>query len=164
MKDRFGDYGIVGYYCVDKHTHQLLHFVFSCRILNLGIEQFLYAYLNYPKLETSGDIAGQISHAPKPEWIEFVSDFNTLPTVSSQSKTRILFKGGCDLSQMLHYLGSYDFEVINETNYVAQNNFPIHAEHSQMLLDSQRLIADEKTYLSDTLPFIDDKTYESVRI
>lgn len=46
--DNFGDYGICGYYAVEHNTgsdsntrDKLLHFFFSCRALNLGIENYV---------------------------------------------------------------------------------------------------------------------------
>ncbi|MCR5238233.1 MAG: HAD-IIIC family phosphatase, partial [Lachnospiraceae bacterium] len=36
VSDDYGDYGIVGFY--SKHNNRLLHYVFSCRIMNMGIE------------------------------------------------------------------------------------------------------------------------------
>lgn len=35
VKDNYGDYGVVGFYSLDRQTHHLKHFVFSCRILNI---------------------------------------------------------------------------------------------------------------------------------
>jgi len=39
--DKYGDYGLVGFAMVDPATSRLRHFVFSCRIMHMGIEQFL---------------------------------------------------------------------------------------------------------------------------
>ena len=45
--DNFCDYGMIGFYSL--HEDELVHFVFSCRIINMGIEQFVYEYLDYPR-------------------------------------------------------------------------------------------------------------------
>ena len=42
VRDKFGDYGICGFYSLDKCANELRHFLFSCRILNLGIETYVY--------------------------------------------------------------------------------------------------------------------------
>lgn len=39
--DKYGDYGLVGFAMVDPATSMLRHFVFSCRIMHMGIEHFL---------------------------------------------------------------------------------------------------------------------------
>ena len=41
VKDRFGDYGIVGMYVMKEG--ELIHFLFSCRTIGMGIEQYVYA-------------------------------------------------------------------------------------------------------------------------
>ncbi|MDX1451822.1 MAG: HAD-IIIC family phosphatase [Oleiphilaceae bacterium] len=45
--DKFGHYGLVGFYAFDerKGRRQLEHFYFSCRILNMGIERAIYGHL-----------------------------------------------------------------------------------------------------------------------
>ena len=45
--DRFGDYGLVGFYALDERPTKpkLDHFVFSCRVLGMGVEQAIYGYL-----------------------------------------------------------------------------------------------------------------------
>ena len=55
-EDKFGNYGICGFYVIDKNTNKLIHFLFSCRIMNMGIEQFVYSYLGKPDIEIQGDI------------------------------------------------------------------------------------------------------------
>jgi FkbH-like protein len=45
--DKYGDYGLVGFYAFDEQRDKktLDHFLFSCRILNMGVEQAVYQYL-----------------------------------------------------------------------------------------------------------------------
>lgn len=59
-EDNFGDYGIIGFYTLNKGTKELVHFVFSCRIMNMGIEQFVYEHLDMPLLRVVGDVATTI--------------------------------------------------------------------------------------------------------
>ena len=42
VSDKYGNYGIVGFYSLNLQNRKLTNFTFSCRILNLGVEQFLY--------------------------------------------------------------------------------------------------------------------------
>jgi predicted enzyme involved in methoxymalonyl-ACP biosynthesis len=52
--DKYGYYGLVGYFSIERFnlTWQLNHFVFSCRTLTMGIENFFAKYiqetLKYP--------------------------------------------------------------------------------------------------------------------
>lgn len=163
VSDRYGNYGVVGYLCYDKQNHRLVHFVFSCRILNLGVEQFLYAELGFPSIEVVPEVATALNNTAHPDWIEVIRSDHSSPAEENkdQSRKKILFKGGCDLGQMLHYLNQYNFEFLNETNYVGANNIPIHAEHSEIILDTERLNEKVKANLAETIPFIDSNTYKS---
>ncbi len=53
--DKFGDMGLVGYY--NLQFNELKCFVFSCRVINLGIEQWVYSYLGCPNLEANENVA-----------------------------------------------------------------------------------------------------------
>jgi FkbH-like protein len=45
--DKYGVYGLVGFYAFNESTRRprLDHFYFSCRIMNMGVEQALYEFL-----------------------------------------------------------------------------------------------------------------------
>lgn len=59
VSDRFGDYGIVGFFVLrDK---KLEHFVFSCRTLNMGVEQYVYHTLNCPEITIVGEVASTLA-------------------------------------------------------------------------------------------------------
>jgi len=44
--DKFGNYGLVGFAFVRTNTKELRHFTFSCRIMNMGIEEEFAWYLH----------------------------------------------------------------------------------------------------------------------
>ncbi|QNP52108.1 hypothetical protein H9L05_19835 [Hymenobacter qilianensis] len=77
VRDRFGDYGLVGVYCLNKPENRLEQLVFSCRILHLGVEQFTYAWLGFPALEVQGEVATELNAREKPEWITIDSEAAT---------------------------------------------------------------------------------------
>jgi len=159
VTDKYGDYGVVGFLSFDKTKNKLEHFVFSCRILNLGVEQFLYAKFNFPAIDIVPEVVIELDNS-SPDWIteKTINGFET-DKPKKGDLLRIFFKGGCDLSQMLHYLSEYNLQITEETNYTAENNFPIHQEHTQMLIDSVSKSPELIGYLVDKLPFIDEKTY-----
>ncbi|MCF6436739.1 HAD-IIIC family phosphatase [Pseudoalteromonas sp. MMG022] len=71
VKDKYGDYGICGFYALKQlsnGTSQLEHFVFSCRILNMGIEQHIYYMLGYPQLSTNSKQLDSLM-GTAPDWI-----------------------------------------------------------------------------------------------
>ena len=54
VKDKFGDYGIVGFFAVENN--KLIHFLFSCRTVGQGVEQYVYAQLGSTALTITGDV------------------------------------------------------------------------------------------------------------
>lgn len=159
VSDKFGDYGIVGYYCFDKLNNRLEHFVFSCRILNLGVEQFIYASLKFPEINVIPEVS-TILDKTSPHWITVNENLENKD--SSNYIAKVLFKGGCDLEQMLHYIGGlYNLNIIQETNYAGKNNVPIHNDHTQVLVNSFSLNEKDLNYIESTLPFFDDYTHET---
>ena len=105
-EDKFGSYGICGFYSLDKKKNKLIHFLFSCRIMNMGIEQFVYSYLDRPELKISGEVASALEGAV-PDWIEIVDNIElTEPVKPVKNEINILFKGPCDLYSVLSYINS----------------------------------------------------------
>ena len=157
--DKYGEYGIIGFYAYDNK--QVSHFLFSCRILNLGIEQFIYSHIGFPEFQINGDIVTKLSATEVPSWISIVNE-RIDDNKTELNKKVVFFKGGCDMTGMLHYLSSKsNVEVIDETNYVAKNNISIHNDHSISLLNSLLLTQSQKNNLIETIPFIDDNFFET---
>jgi len=52
VSDKYGDYGIAGFYAVERKGGRRLlqHYLFSCRILNMQVEAWLYNHLGRPEL------------------------------------------------------------------------------------------------------------------
>lgn len=67
VRDNFGDYGITGFFAIKEGS--CIHFLFSCRTIGQGIEQYVYATIGYPKLETIGPVIGFVNKNNPPEWI-----------------------------------------------------------------------------------------------
>ena len=106
-EDNFGNYGIIGFYSLSNNS--LLHFVFSCRIMNMGIEQFVYQYLNYPELKINGEVATTLSSISHIDYITIAnnttSDNNEAigNYLEKDSEIRILGVGACDLYHPIAY-------------------------------------------------------------
>ena len=60
VRDRYGDYGICGFYSLDPAERSLTDFLFSCRILNMGVEQWLYDRLGRPSVAVVGEVASEL--------------------------------------------------------------------------------------------------------
>ncbi|WP_215224361.1 HAD-IIIC family phosphatase [Echinicola shivajiensis] len=164
VKDNFGDYGIVGFYSYNPKDHFLDHFVFSCRILNLGIPQYIYAKLNFPELEIVEEVAEQLDNST-PDWIEeIITESGISQSISSRENTnklKLIFRGNCDYKQTLFYVAS-NLELKEEVNYVS-SNMPIYPSNSQTLLNNLFLTEQEKNLFTraDYIPFIDSHYFDS---
>ena len=156
VKDNFGDYGLVGFYSLHKKNRHLEHFVFSCSILNLGVAQYTYSLLEFPSLKVIPEVAEELDEST-PQWIKIIE------REDSGDRKKIFFKVGCDLGQMLFYLKNHNIDIYEETYYVSKNNFPIHQEHSNIILDSRSLSREDKDYIqkSDFILFTDENFYHS---
>ena len=159
--DRFGDYGICGFYSLDKKENQLIHFLFSCRILNLGIETYVYNKLAEPSIKVVDPVAGTLKTENQIDWIkEGVLDNKDTSSTIIGKKVRLLMLGGCDLEQMCHYLNPSKYEVIKEFNYPNSKGVPVHREHTIYLRELESLKEEEKNEIIN-LPFCDSKMFDT---
>lgn len=162
VTDRFGDYGICGFYSFSKSRKKLIHFLFSCRILNLGVPAYVYNKLNKPVLDIVAPVAEELT-LNDIDWIkeDVLSDNNkTDNKIEKNKKTRVLLLGGCDLEQMCHYIDTSKFEIIKEFNYPNRNGIPVHREHTVYLRELESLSENEKNIVFN-LPFGDEGMLDS---
>lgn len=151
VKDRFGDYGIVGFYA--KEGNRLEHFLFSCRTMGQKIEQWVYAQLGFPELEVIGEVRTLLNNEECPGWI---NQGNTEEETRKEepaldSNCRILFKGPCDLSHSIVYIkgaGQIDseFTYVRETTgqTIDAYNHSVHIEglHSYTEAEKEEIAQD----------------------
>lgn len=154
VKDKFGDYGISGFYALDTHTHTLKHFLFSCRILNLGVEKYIYNKLGRPQITIIEPVSTKLND----EVIDWVSESKIdKKNINKKAKRlKLMMLGGCDLEQMCHYFPENKFEIIKDFNYNGANNIAIHREHT-VFIKKVNNITNEEFNILQNLPFLDDK-------
>lgn len=113
VKDRYGDYGIVGFFCVrTKFSGTTVHhFAFSCRTLNMGVEQWVWQYLNKPEFKTIGPVSGSLDPEAQVDWVTEVSTFDAQDDAEQK---RLVLVGGCDLLQVSFYCGTNRDEFVNK--------------------------------------------------
>lgn len=161
--DKFGEYGIVGFYALDTSNNKLIHFVFSCRTMNIGVEQFVYSKLNYPNLTVVGNTSGSIEKNKIVDWIEEVnSKESDSSKLQSKNSINVLLKGGCDLGQMIHYLQYKNININSEFNDVNEKNIPLHKEHTLFVKNAfnKEWYKNNKNELS-FIPFVDSSFYQT---
>jgi FkbH-like protein len=143
VKDKYGDYGLVGFYV--KYEKELLHFVFSCRILNMYIENALFKFLDRPKLVIKGDVAtpGILDEHVDCSFCNIIESGGDLANVKSIKGADIALIGGCDLGAIEHYFSSEN-NIVSQFNFVNDNGFSVHSEHTCLfgysIEDKSRLV------------------------
>ena len=160
LKDKYGNYGKIGFFSVCKSSHELFQFVFSCRILNLGVENFIYQYLKCPKIKVVGQVIAELNCEKKIDWIFFDRDEKKI-NIKNKSKIKIYFKGGCDLTGVLRHLNNnQNLEIIEDVNYLSVNGLDIRSDHTTTILNAHRLKKSEIKKLYEGIPFLDNKVLD----
>jgi len=132
VRDNYGDYGYCGLYIVrtGARMHRLLHFAFSCRILDMGVETWLYRQLGRPDLKITGKVA-----------IDIVQDQRNIDWISTEQPgphgddgqaitlDYLYARGGCDLHAVAHYFSLTAAAVHKEFNFVRRGT-TLRTDHS----------------------------------
>ncbi|SMO79570.1 hypothetical protein [Paracoccus laeviglucosivorans] len=115
VQDRYGDYGIVGFFCVRKRFNgtTVHHFAFSCRTLNMGVEQWVWHHLERPQFDIVQPVANGLEQPERPDWVRQVAEFGQ---DGSQSARSLALVGGCDLQQVSFYCGTQRSEFVNKVD------------------------------------------------
>jgi len=165
VADRYGHYGISGFYALDRSSGALVDFLFSCRVLNMGVEQWLYERLGRPELTVVGDVASSLDDPAVVDWIS--SDTGASPAEAGSAGRdaagadrtgRILIVGGCDLSNTADFLGG---DIVTEFAHPGATGAFVHAGHTETLRQSSAGITTEQEELVDRLLVVDRATYRS---
>lgn len=126
VTDNFGDYGFVGFYSL--YQRNLIHFVFSCRIINMGVEHFVYQYLNCPKIKVVGDTASHLSRERQIDYIKIVNEANRKyeedsieKILTEESQINIFALGACDLYHPIAYFSLPNNDFLYECNVFVGN-------------------------------------------
>ena len=171
VRDRYGDYGICGFYSLDPAEKSLSDFLFSCRILNMGVEQWLYDHLGRPSVAVVGEVATELDTEAQGsvDWItrdEALFDAEVLAAggwaVGMASAPiqphRVLMVGGCDLNTAEQFLGG---DIKTEFSHTGPTGAFIYVGHTETLRQSAVGIDDEQRALVDRIPFLDQGVFAS---
>jgi len=116
--DKYGDYGIVGFFMTSRFagSYVLVHFVFSCRIMNMGVEQYVYEMLGEPLCRIVPPVSNGLKDFPAVDWIRAgrAGDGTAAP---AGTDARLLLMGGCDLMQMATYCSNNRAEYVNRVDH-----------------------------------------------
>lgn len=157
VQDKFGDYGITGFFAVKEN--RLLHLVFSCRILNMGVEQYVYAKIGNPALDIQGEVASDPA-AFVPDWINQKDQNHSAQSKGSlKSGGKILIKGLCDMQQIFAFIHGGK-QILTELVYVNDAGVSIESGcHTTHVVQSRTLSPKNAEHVITTLPFGDQDMY-----
>ena len=152
VRDKFGDYGIVGFFCYNLLEKKMEHFLFSCRIMGMGVEQYVYSRMEFPDIVVAEPVAVKLEVGKNIDWIREdvgkTMERQTLGTVSD-NRPKILLKGPCDLSAIQQYLIggriTSEFNFVNNKGFVTTgHNHSVHIFEGSVLDDTeiQRILTD----------------------
>ncbi|MEQ5840076.1 hypothetical protein N0A02_11625 [Paraburkholderia acidicola] len=112
VRDRYGDYGIVGFFMTlaTLREYRLEHFVFSCRIMNMGVEQYIYSYLKRPQIDIVDPVSNPIEPYASVDWIKEGSGSDVISTLRQY---KLVVIGGCDMLQLSTYCSADSSEFTN---------------------------------------------------
>ncbi len=120
VRDRYGDYGFCGLYvqaCDQSNDRPyLLHFAFSCRILGMGVETWLYRELGRPILHVRGEVLTDIAgDAREIDWVARRLPGDAGEGTSGPRKfAYVLARGGCDMRALSHYFAAVSGRIVDE--------------------------------------------------
>lgn len=114
VMDNYGDYGYCGFYLVG--ASMLVHYCFSCRILGMGVETWLYQRLGCPSVTVVGEVLTDLAIWREIDWITPVTKDDGVAQPETVSIPEIRLRGGCDLDALAHYFRLVSQTVGTETN------------------------------------------------
>lgn len=160
VRDKFGDYGIVGFFAIKDR--RCIHYLFSCRTLGMRIEQYVYMQLECPTLVIVGDVVSDLNNYELPTWIN--QNGVTLDEKGEKKKViseRVLIKGPCDLEQTFSFIEDTD-KISTEFSYVGENGMLVEGHnHTAQMLTGLTISEERKKQLINKYPWFDQFMFDS---
>ena len=122
VRDNYGDYGYCGLFVLRQargEPKRLLQFCFSCRILNMGVESWLYQRLGRPDLDVVGEVLSDVVGDTRAvDWISVSGP----GAIATQARPLLLddvyMRGACHVRPMAHYFAAVAQAVHEEFDTV----------------------------------------------
>ena len=158
--DRYGEYGLSGFYALKEGV--CIHFLFSCRIMGMGIEQFIYDKIGMPELKIAEPVSGKVGKEVEvPAYIQEIREYKKAVQEDAKTEKNVLIKGPCDLQVMTSFLQEKG-NVQEEFNYTddsgQQVDFYNHAIH---ILNSGDCSKVQRKQICEKYSFIPESSFET---
>lgn len=154
VEDIFGDYGVVGFFALQ--ANELIHFVFSCRIMNMGIEQYIYHYLNEPQIRIIGDVASKLDDTCA-DWVSCIGQkkvqmgldkASVYKLIGEKNIINILGIGACDLLHSVSYLQGIGINLTYRCNEFKGMERAVNVG-TEYIRSTYDMTSDEKKYCKE---------------
>lgn len=163
VKDNFGDYGLSGFYSYNKNSKSLEHFLFSCRILNLGVEQYVYSKLNFPQIEIINPVAYTLKNDYTPDWIKEteISGEDNIKNKTTKA-IKALLMGNCDITGVSHYSNNPNICLDFGLTFEKETNIQIRYDSLNVIRSLYSLDEETKKYLINKYFFIFPEIFDNI--
>ncbi len=159
-RDKFGDYGIIGFYCYNTREKKMEHFLYSCRVLGMGIEQYVYNKLGCPEFEVKEPVSVRLEANKAVDWITEDEGLTEAADKVAANRMRVLLKGPCDLSAVEPYLTGGS--ITTEFNYVDDRGVVVAGQnHTMHIWEKSHLGPEGVRDLIKDVPFLSEADFET---
>jgi len=145
--DIYTNYGVVGIICLDTKNNELIHFCFSCRLMGLMIENKLYKYFNYPKINVTGNVAIPLEKNINIDWMKIENNGNSelyaTKKISYKHTDTMIVRGSCEISYLFN-----DENRLNNLFIKRQNTEKIAKNHMSLIYLSQNPTTEDLNLVS----------------
>lgn len=159
-RDKYGDYGIIGFYCYNNREKKLEHFVYSCRVMGMGIEQYVYNKLGCPDFEVKEPVSVKLEKNKTVDWITEDYRYEVNEKNATNTMIRVLLKGPCDMSAIEPYLAggsiTTEFNFVNDKGFVTTGQ-----NHSMHIWERGHLSDAQIEAITEEVPFITVGDFET---
>ena len=157
VNDRFGDYGIVGFYVIKEG--RAIHYLFSCRTLGMLVEQWVYKEIGCPTIDVRGEVVTQLNDTDYPEWIN--QGISSKDGGRANLNHQVLLKGPCDLLQIFTFINETD-NITTEFTYTNDHGVVIEGiNHTSQIITALETSTENKHKVLDSLPWSDSGMLET---
>lgn len=142
VADNYGDYGLAGFFQMKRRSSfkKLEHFVFSCRTMNMGIEQYVYEMLDKPDIEIAEPVSyGLETH----EAIDWINSGDTDGEKGESNGGKLVLLGGCDMLQLANYCSTNRLEFAN----MAKGDISVRYDEPGFILTDREVLRENREFL-----------------
>ena len=153
VSDKYGDHGFCGAYVHNSEARRLEQFAFSCRILGLGVERWLYQRLGRPRIEVKGEVLADLFDPTPVDWVRQAEPGRAAQTDAPRIG-RITARGSCEIGAVVHYLQYNSDDAVGEY-HIFRDGGVFRIGHSVFLYHGARGLTPQKREAARILGYVE---------